>query len=78
MGGVGPLLALEVDLGIAALAAGTWHRGGLGFGRFRLIFGGGVGTGRAAGVIFGWRATDLRLELFMDAQAFTSVPSTEK
>ena len=54
---VRPLLAPEVDLGIAVLAIRTGHRSGLGRGLF--------------GVVFGWK-------LFMDAQAFTSVPSTEK
>ena len=47
MGGIGPLLAPEVDFCIAALAVGTGHRGGLGPVRLGLILGDGVGFGQA-------------------------------
>lgn len=45
MGGIGSLLALENDFGIAVLAAGAMHRVCLGFGRLGLIFGGASGPG---------------------------------
>ncbi|MCA3486408.1 MAG: hypothetical protein IOD05_17195 [Rhodobacter sp.] len=62
MGDVGSLLAPEVDPGIAVPAAGAWHGVGLGFGRFRVIPGGGIGTGRAARAVIGRPVPGLGLE----------------
>ena len=62
MGGVGSLLALEVDLGIAVLMDGSGHR--LGLGRLGFILGGGVGPGRTARIVVGWRVSFLPLKTF--------------
>ena len=45
MGGVGALLAAEIDFGVAVAAAGAGRRGGLGFGLGRGKVGGGLLTG---------------------------------
>lgn len=62
MRGIGPLLAPEVDFGIAVLTVRAGHRVGLG--RVGLILGGGVRSGWAARVVIGRRVISLRLEAF--------------
>ena len=64
MGGVGPLLALEVDLGIAALARGSGHLGGFNFGCFGLILSSRVGSGWATRIVIGRGVVSLQLETF--------------
>lgn len=48
MGGVGPLLALEVDLGLAVAAADAGHRVCLGWGLGKRGLKGGIRGGRIA------------------------------
>ena len=59
---VRPLLTPEVDLGIAGLAVGAGHRGGLGWELFRLVFGGAGGAGRAARIVVRRRVARLGLK----------------
>lgn len=61
MGGVGSLLALEVDLGIAAVASGSGHMGGFDFGCLGLIMSSRAGSRRAAHIVIGRGIVSLRL-----------------
>ena len=78
MGGIGPLLASEIDFGIAVLAAVAGHRRGLGLGGLVWFFDGNVGSDWLPGSSSGGVSSTLGWKLFIEAQGFTKVPSTEK
>lgn len=78
VGGAGPLLALEVDLGITVLAVGR----GIGVVSVAVASGGSsvaaLGSDWPPGLSSGGVPSALGWKLFIEDQAFTSVPSTEK
>ena len=77
MGGVGMLLALEVALGIAVAAAAAVHRVCLGWGLGIRGLGSGLRGGAPGLTSSGGVASAFAWKLFIDTQAFTSVPSAE-